>query len=86
MAPSKRASFAMVLHKNRAIMFGGASDEETKGGEVLDSTFFNELYQLDLDRWRWFPVTMRLETARGTASGAFGGPYACFYILLSTDV
>lgn len=59
MAPSKRASFAMALHKARAVLFGGTADEEGKGGEVLVSNFFNDLYQLNLSQWRWYPVAMR---------------------------
>lgn len=51
----------MVKHKNRAFLFGGASDEEAKGGEVLISSFFNELYQLNLEQFRWYPVAMRVK-------------------------
>jgi Galactose oxidase, central domain len=61
MAPSKRASFAMVSHKTRAVLFGGTADEEGKGGEVLVSNFFNDLYQLNLSQWRWYPVAMRAQ-------------------------
>lgn len=50
----------MVKQKNRAFLFGGAADEEAKGGEVLVSTFFNELYQLSLEHFRWYPVAMRV--------------------------
>lgn len=32
MAPSPRSSFAMVVHKGRAFLFGGASDNEAKVG------------------------------------------------------
>jgi hypothetical protein len=60
MAPSVRSSFGMVLHKNKAIMFGGAADEEAKKGEVLVSSFFNDLYQLNLLQGRWYPVALRL--------------------------
>eukprot|EP00892_Ulva_mutabilis_P009626 jgi/Ulvmu1/7035/UM033_0094.1 len=61
MAPSRRASFAMVKHKTRAILFGGTADEEAKDGEVLVSSFFNDLYQLNLEQWRWYPVVMRVK-------------------------
>lgn len=74
MAPSKRASFSMVTHKASAYMFGGVADEEAKGGEVIVSNFFNELYQLNLAQGRWYPVALRppkhadgAETARETA-------------------
>lgn len=61
MAPSKRASFAMALHKARVVLFGGTADEEGKRGEVLVSSFFNDLYQLNLLQWRWYPVVMRAQ-------------------------
>ena len=32
MAPGPRSSFAMMTHKNRALLFGGVSDNETKVG------------------------------------------------------
>lgn len=63
MAPSKRASFAMALHNARVMLFGGTADEEGKGGEVLVSNFFNDLYQLSLLQWRWYPVAMRSQKA-----------------------
>lgn len=68
MAPSKRASFAMVKQKNCAILFGGAADEEAKGGEVLVSSFFNDLYQLNLEQWRWYPVVMRVKQQEAGAA------------------
>jgi formylglycine-generating enzyme required for sulfatase activity len=61
MAPSTRASFAMTLHKTKAVLFGGAADEEGKRGEVLVSNFFNDLYQLNLAQWRWYPVAMKAQ-------------------------
>jgi hypothetical protein len=60
----------MVLHKNKAIMFGGATDEEAKKGEVLVSSFFNDLYQLNLVQGRWYPVAFRLPRTQ-KAKGAF---------------
>jgi hypothetical protein len=78
MAPSKRASFAMALHKNRAILFGGTADEEAKGGEVLVSSFFNDLYQLNLSQWRWYPVAMRPQ--KGGAGALLEGSMSTFVI------
>lgn len=77
MAPSKRASFAMTLHKSRAILFGGTADEEGKGGEVLVSNFFNDLYQLNLTQWRWYPVAMRSQKP-----GAGAWTFLCFQFRL----
>lgn len=55
--PSKRAGFAMVLHKRNAVVFGGVEDDETE--EDLESTFYNDLFALNLDRKKWFPMTLR---------------------------
>jgi hypothetical protein len=70
MAPSLRSSFGMVLHKNNAILFGGATDEEAKKGEVVVSSFFNDLYQLNLLQGRWFPVSMRLPATEKAKGGS----------------
>lgn len=59
MAPSKRASFSLAVHKDKAILFGGVADEEARQGEVIVSNFFNELYQLNMTQMRWYPVAMR---------------------------
>lgn len=59
MAPSKRASFSLAVHKDKAIMFGGVADEEAKQGEVIVSNFFNELYQLNMTQMRWYPIALR---------------------------
>ena len=56
MAPGPRAGCAMVLHRTRAVHFGGVLDTEAKGGEVLISEFFNELYAFQLKTKRWFPL------------------------------
>lgn len=51
----------MALHKTKALLFGGTADEEGKGGETLISNFFNDLYQLNLTQWRWYPMAMRAQ-------------------------
>eukprot|EP00192_Tetraselmis_astigmatica_P005231 CAMPEP_0117671142 /NCGR_PEP_ID=MMETSP0804-20121206/13165_1 /TAXON_ID=1074897 /ORGANISM="Tetraselmis astigmatica, Strain CCMP880" /LENGTH=530 /DNA_ID=CAMNT_0005479561 /DNA_START=26 /DNA_END=1618 /DNA_ORIENTATION=+ len=62
--PSARAGFSMVLHKNRAVLFGGVSDHESKGGETLVSEFYNDMFTLNFANRRWFPLALR--TAKGT--------------------
>lgn len=55
--PSRRAGFSMVLHKRNAVLFGGVEDDETE--EDLESVFYNDLFALNLDRKKWFPMTLR---------------------------
>lgn len=66
----------MVKQKNRAFLFGGAADEEAKGGEVLISSFFNDLYQLNLEQMRWYPVAMRMKQE------AAGATFCCLQLCL----
>jgi hypothetical protein len=63
----------MVRWKASAYLFGGAADDEAKGGEVLVSTFFNDLYQYSIPHARWYPVTMKppkLASKAGAAAAA----------------
>lgn len=62
MAPSKRASFGMVTHRDRALLFGGVTDR-AGAGDKMYSELHNELYQLDLTSERWRPVAMKLSKA-----------------------
>ncbi len=62
MAPSKRASFGMVTHRDRALLFGGVTDR-AGAGDKMYSELHNELYQLDLTSERWRPVAMKLAKA-----------------------
>lgn len=55
--PSQRAGFSMVLHKRNAVLFGGVEDDETE--EEMQSIFFNDMFALNLDRKKWFPMTLR---------------------------
>mmetsp|Transcript_4365 Transcript_4365/g.11848 ORF Transcript_4365/g.11848 Transcript_4365/m.11848 type:complete len:564 (-) Transcript_4365:268-1959(-) len=59
MAPSPRSSFSMVVHKGRAFLFGGASDNEAKDGLDLCSEFHNDLYTFNLEKRRWFAAELR---------------------------
>jgi hypothetical protein len=43
-------------------------DHESKGGEVLVSEFYNELYTFAMDTRRWFPLTLRPSPASAAAA------------------
>jgi len=81
MAPGPRASFSLVAHKNRALLFGGVSDNETKGGEDLSSDFHNDLFQFNFEKRKWFAAELRPpkqqqqdgDTVMTDAAGASGG-------------
>lgn len=55
--PSRRAGYSMVLHKRNAVLFGGVEDDETE--EDMQSIFYNDMFALNLDRKKWFPMTLR---------------------------
>ncbi|KAK3086220.1 hypothetical protein FSP39_015405 [Pinctada imbricata] len=57
--PSPRSGMtAVVTHDNRAVCFGGVFDNED-GDEELEGQFYNDMYLLDLERHRWFPISLR---------------------------
>ncbi|KAF5841296.1 hypothetical protein DUNSADRAFT_13569 [Dunaliella salina] len=70
MAPSPRSSFAMVVHKGRAFLFGGASDNEAKDGLDLCSEFHNDLYTFNLEKRRWFATELRPSKESSGCKGA----------------
>lgn len=55
--PSLRAGFSLILHKQNAVLFGGVEDDETE--EDMESIFHNDMFALNLDRKKWFPMTLR---------------------------
>ena len=59
MAPTPRTSFALVTHKKRAIIFGGVTDQHGKGDHMF-STLHDELYQLNFESQRWYPIAIRV--------------------------
>lgn len=65
MAPGPRMSFGLVVHKKRAIVFGGVTDAAGRGDRVY-SELHNELYQFNHETRRWFPLGLRC----GQVSGA----------------
>ncbi|GLI65322.1 hypothetical protein VaNZ11_008865 [Volvox africanus] len=77
MAPGARASFSLSVHSHpkagpRALLFGGVSDNEAKGGEDLSSEFHNDLYTFNFERRRWYVAEVRppASAVRGTKDGA----------------
>ena len=53
-----RAGVTQAYHKGRGIMFGGVHDvEETEDG--INSEFFDHLYVFNIERNRFFPLTLR---------------------------
>ncbi|EOA13028.1 hypothetical protein CARUB_v10026024mg [Capsella rubella] len=60
MPPSSRAGFSVVVHKKRALLFGGVVDMEMEG-DVMMSLFLNELYGFQLDNRQWYPIELRKE-------------------------
>ncbi|OWF37988.1 kelch domain-containing protein 4-like [Mizuhopecten yessoensis] len=57
--PSPRCGMSLaVTPGNRAVCFGGVYDQ-VEDEEDMDSLFFNEMYTLDLERGKWFPLTLR---------------------------
>ncbi|CAG9464016.1 unnamed protein product [Pedinophyceae sp. YPF-701] len=66
MAPGPRASFAMVPHKKRAVLFGGVSDQDAgREGELIVSEFYNEAYSFAFETQRWFPLQIRAKKTQG---------------------
>ena len=53
-----RAGAAMAYHKSRGISFGGVHDVE-ESEEGIDSEFFDTLYAWNIDRNRFFPLSLR---------------------------
>ncbi|KAH7001786.1 putative kelch repeats protein [Macrophomina phaseolina] len=59
-----RAGATMAYHKGRGILFGGVHDVE-ESEEGIDSEFFNQLFAWNVDRNRYFPLTLRKPRAQG---------------------
>ncbi|RMZ80940.1 hypothetical protein DV737_g2781, partial [Chaetothyriales sp. CBS 132003] len=59
-----RTGSSMAYHKGRGIFFGGVHDVE-ESEEGIDSEFFNDMYIWNIDRNRFFPLTLRRPKAAG---------------------
>lgn len=62
--PSNRSGFALAVHKRAFVLFGGVEDDETE--EDLSSVFYNDLFGFNVDRKRWYPMTIRKRKAKGS--------------------
>lgn len=58
-----RAGVTMAHHKGRGILFGGVHDVE-ESEEGIDSEFFNQLFVWNIDRNRFFPLSLRKPRAQ----------------------
>jgi hypothetical protein len=58
-----RAGSTMAYHKGRGIAFGGVHDTE-ESEEGIDSEFFNTLFTWNIERNRYFPLTLRKPRAQ----------------------
>uniref|UniRef100_A0A0B7A3Z8 DUF4110 domain-containing protein n=2 Tax=Arion vulgaris TaxID=1028688 RepID=A0A0B7A3Z8_9EUPU len=57
--PSPRSGMTAVFAAgNKAFLFGGVFDEE-EDEEDLEGVFYNELWSLDLEKGKWFPIQLR---------------------------
>lgn len=67
----KRAGATMAYHKGRGILFGGVHDVE-ESEEGMESEFFNGLFAWNVERNRFFPLTLRKPRApkKGAAAKA----------------
>lgn len=67
----KRAGATMAYHKGRGVMFGGVHDVE-ESEEGMDSEFFNGLFAWNIERNRFFPLTLRKPRAQKKNAGGGG--------------
>ncbi|EXJ90899.1 hypothetical protein A1O1_04005 [Capronia coronata CBS 617.96] len=63
-----RAGTTMSYHKGRGVAVGGVHDVE-ESEEGIDSEFFNDLFIWNIDRNRFFPLTLRRPKAGGKKQG-----------------
>lgn len=59
-----RAGATMSFHKGRGVLFGGVHDVE-ESEEGIDSEFFSDMFIWNIDRNRFFPLTLRRPKASG---------------------
>ncbi|KAG9789496.1 Kelch repeat-containing protein 3 [Exophiala dermatitidis] len=64
-----RAGATMSYHKGRGVAFGGVHDVE-ESEEGIESEFFNDMFIWNIDRNRFFPLTLRRPKAGGAKKQA----------------
>lgn len=67
----KRAGATMAYHKGRGLLFGGVHDVE-ESEEGMESEFFNGLFAWNVERNRFFPLTLRKPRAQKKAAAGAG--------------
>lgn len=60
--PSNRSGFSAVVHKRSLVVFGGVEDDETE--EEFSSVFYNDCFGFNVDRKKWYPMTVRRRHAK----------------------
>ena len=66
-APSIRSGVSMCADKRRAIFFGGVWDYDD-GDKDFQSVFHNDMYTLNWETKRWFPLRPKKKQHRGKAA------------------
>ncbi|KAI9098768.1 hypothetical protein DFS34DRAFT_649471 [Phlyctochytrium arcticum] len=59
--PALRAGCTMIVHKNRALLFGGVEDDE-EGGDNCQCQ--NDMFSFNLDTRKWYKYQFKGEAAR----------------------
>jgi hypothetical protein len=54
----------MVVHKNRALLFGGVLDVEG-AQHAMESHFYSDLYAFDMDRRQWYKLQLKKKKGGG---------------------
>ncbi|PFH33139.1 kelch repeat-containing protein [Besnoitia besnoiti] len=67
--PSPRTGMSGAVFKHSAIVFGGVADDDD-GRVKLKSTFYNDLYSFDMERKRWFELTLKGEKEKKSKGAA----------------
>eukprot|EP00756_Hemistasia_phaeocysticola_P023809 Hpha_TRINITY_DN15915_c5_g10::TRINITY_DN15915_c5_g10_i1::g.73274::m.73274 len=67
--PSVRSGMSCVSVGRKAIFFGGVTDLDDQ--DDVKSRFFNDMYQLDMDSRRWFPLMLR-KRKKGAGAASTG--------------
>jgi N-acetylneuraminic acid mutarotase len=63
-SPNGRAGTSCISYKNRMLVFGGVVDQEQQHHKV-NSTFYNDLMAMDVDRRKWFPLRVNDKCSGG---------------------